>query len=69
VPAAPVPGFNLRVGAEGSLAQLWVARSIITAHGGEVRAAGPEDSSGGARAYEVELTVSGNPGIGNQGVK
>ncbi|MFL6196633.1 MAG: hypothetical protein ACJ75H_20795 [Thermoanaerobaculia bacterium] len=68
-PVAPVPGFDLRVSAEGSLAQLWVARAIVAAYGGEARAAGPDGPAGGARAYEVELTISGNPSIGNQGAK
>ncbi|HEV2852919.1 MAG TPA: hypothetical protein VHC97_08965 [Thermoanaerobaculia bacterium] len=64
---APVPGFDLRVSPAGSLAQLWVARSILAAHGGEVRAADPAGAAsgapaGGPRAYEVELTILGNPG-------
>jgi signal transduction histidine kinase len=65
----PAPGFDLSVSPDGALAQLWVARAILLAHGGEARAAGPEgDAAGGPRAYEVELTISGNPGIGNKGV-
>lgn len=61
-PEAPVPGFDLRVSPGGSLAQLWVARSILAAHGAEVRAADPAGAAaaGGPRAYEVELTVLGN---------
>ncbi len=69
--AAPVPGFDLSVSPEGSLAQLWVARAILTAHGGRVRAAGPEGeaAAGGPRAYEVELAISGNPEDGNKGMR
>jgi signal transduction histidine kinase len=64
------PGFDLSVSPGGSLAQLWVARSILAAHGGEARASGPEgDAAGGPRAYEVELTISGNPDNGNKGVR
>ena len=47
-PEAPAPDFDLHFSAAGALAQLWVARSILAAHGGEVRA-------GGTGAYEVEL--------------
>jgi signal transduction histidine kinase len=65
-----VPGFDLSVSPAGSLAQLWVARSILAAHGGEARAAGPEgDAAGGPRAYEVELAISGNPENGNKGTR
>ncbi len=68
-PAAAAPGFELSVSAAGSAAQLWVARGIVAALGGEARAAGAEgDATGGAQAYEVELPVSENPGNGNQGV-
>jgi hypothetical protein len=68
--AAAVPGFDLSVSPAGSLAQLWVARSILAAHGGEARAAGPEGgAAGGPRAYEVELTISGNPENGNKGTR
>jgi hypothetical protein len=69
--AAPVPGFELSVSSDGALAQLWVARAILTAHGGRVRAAGPEGdaAAGGSRAYEVELAISGNPENGNRGVR
>jgi signal transduction histidine kinase len=64
----PAPGFDLSLSPEGALAQLWVARAILAAHGGEARAAGPEgDAAAGAnRAYEVELAISGNPGNGNK---
>ncbi len=63
-PEAPVPGFDLRFSPGGALAQLWVARTILAAHGGEVRAAGPagDSAAGGPRAFEVELTILGNPG-------
>jgi signal transduction histidine kinase len=68
--AAAVPGFDLGISPEGALAQLWVARAILKAHGGEARAAGPEgDAAGGPRAYEVELTISGNPGTGDKGTR
>jgi signal transduction histidine kinase len=68
--SVPVPGFELSVSAAGSAAQLWVAREIVAALGGEARAAGPEGAAaaGGAQAYEVELPISENPGNGNQGV-
>jgi signal transduction histidine kinase len=68
-PEGPAPGFGLSLSPEGTLAQLWVARAILAAHGGEARATGPEggDSAAGTgRAYEVELAVSGNPGNGNK---
>lgn len=67
-PEAPVPGFDLRFSPGGALAQLWVARAILAAHGGEVRAAGPagDSAAGGPRAYEVELTILGNPGTGKK---
>jgi signal transduction histidine kinase len=67
--AEPAPGFDLSLSSEGFLAQLWVARAILAAHGGEARAAGPDGgdaAAGPGRAYEVELTVSGNPGNGNK---
>jgi signal transduction histidine kinase len=69
--AAPVPGFELKLAPEGALAQLWVARSILAAHGGQVRAAGPEGgaAAGGPQAYEVELAISGNPENGHKGVR
>ena len=67
-PGAPAPGFDLGFSPEGALAQLWVAREIVAAHGGEARAAGPEGdaAAGGARAYEVELPISGNASNGNK---
>lgn len=66
-PEAPVPGFDLRFSPGGALAQLWVARAILAAHGGEVRAADPAgDAAGGPRAYEVELTILANPGTGKK---
>jgi signal transduction histidine kinase len=66
--AGAAPGFDLGFSPEGALAQLWVAREILAAHGGEARAAGPEGdaAAGGARAYEVELPISGNAGNGNK---
>ncbi|MBW8874685.1 MAG: hypothetical protein JF614_06945 [Acidobacteria bacterium] len=59
--AGPAPGFDLRLSSEGAVAQLWVARSILVAHGGEVRAAGPAgvSAAGPAQAYEVDLTIAG----------
>ena len=46
----------------------WRARSSPL-YGGEARAAGPEGALPGApQAYEVELTISENPGNGNKGV-
>ena len=70
-PEPPAPGFELSVSAGGALAQLWVARAILAALGGEARAAGPGrgGTTGGSRAYEVELTISENPGNGNKGVR
>ncbi len=53
--APPVPGFDIGFSGEGSLAQLWVARAILAAHGGEVRTPEP---SGSPEAFEVELRVS-----------
>src|SRR6185436_8652846 len=38
--ASPAPGFDLHVSPGGVQAQLWVARSILAAHGGAVRAGG-----------------------------
>jgi signal transduction histidine kinase len=63
-----VPGFEPRPTPAGTLAQLWVARSILAAHGGEARAAGPAfPSAGGApQVYEVELPVLGNSSSANQ---
>lgn len=73
-PEGPVPGFDLRFSPGGALAQLWVARAILAAHGGEVRAASPtgatgDHPAGGPRAYEVELTILGNPEHREEGVK
>jgi K+-sensing histidine kinase KdpD len=70
-PESPAPGFDLSFSAGGALAQLWVARAILAAYGGEVRAVGPEGEgmTGGSRVYEVELTISENPGNGNKGVR
>jgi signal transduction histidine kinase len=70
--AAPVdgsaPSFELGFSSEGALAQLWVAREILAALGGEARATGPEggEAAGGARTYEVELAVSRHPSNGNK---
>jgi signal transduction histidine kinase len=62
------PSFELGFAAEGALAQLWVARDILAALGGEARATGPEggEAAGGARAYEVELPLSRHPSNGNK---
>jgi signal transduction histidine kinase len=70
-PQGPPPGFDLTVSPGGSLAQLWVARAILATYGGEARAIGPEGErmTGGSRVYEVELTISENPGNGNKGVR
>jgi signal transduction histidine kinase len=54
--APPLPGFDIEVSPDGTLAQLWVARALLAAHGGQVRV--PEASSGAAVAFEVELRVS-----------
>ena len=64
-PEAEVPGFDLRFSPTGAVAQLWVARAILAAHGGEARASGPAGAAGagGPRAYEVELTLLGNSSI------
>jgi signal transduction histidine kinase len=65
VPEVPAPGFDLRFSPDGSVAQLWVARAILAAHGGEARVSGPagDAEAGGPRAYEVELTLLGNSSI------
>ena len=52
-PEPPAPGFNLRFSPGGSLAQLWVARAILAAHGGEVRAAGPAGSTAAGAARHM----------------
>ncbi|HEY0513016.1 MAG TPA: hypothetical protein VGH73_13990 [Thermoanaerobaculia bacterium] len=68
----PAPGFDLSISPAGALAQLWVAREILAAHGGEARATnatnaeGDAAAGGGARAYEVELATLGNPSNGNK---
>jgi len=70
-PEPPAPGFDLSFSAGGALAQLWVARAILAAYGGEARAIGPEGEgmTGVSRVYEVELTISENPSNGNKGVR
>ncbi len=70
-PEPPIPGFDLSFSAGGALAQLWVARAILAAYGGETRAAGPEGErmTGGSRVYEVELPISENPSNGTKGVR
>jgi signal transduction histidine kinase len=70
-PVPSPPGFDLSFSAGGALAQLWVARAILAAYGGEARAIGPEGEgmTGGSRVYEVELTISENPSNGNKGVR
>jgi signal transduction histidine kinase len=62
------PSFELGFSPEGALAQLWVAREILAALGGEARATGPEggEAAGGVRTYEVELAVSRHPSNGNK---
>jgi signal transduction histidine kinase len=63
--APPMPDFALRFSPGGALAQLWVARSILAAHGGEVRASGTMAGSSGVNlpVYEVELPL-GNSSTG-----
>jgi len=57
------PGFDVRPSPGGTLAQLWVAQSILAAHGGRARASGTESATPGTpQAYEVELKVLGNSG-------
>ncbi|HTG33465.1 MAG TPA: histidine kinase dimerization/phospho-acceptor domain-containing protein [Thermoanaerobaculia bacterium] len=70
-PEPPAPGFDLSFSAGGALAQLWVARAILAAYGGEARAISPdgEGMTGVSRVYEVELTISENPSNGNKGVR
>jgi len=62
------PSFELGFSPEGALAQLWVAREILAALGGEARATGPRggEAAGGARTYEIELAVSRHPSNGNK---
>jgi signal transduction histidine kinase len=64
----PAPGFELRLSPEGAIAQLWAARSIVAAHGGEVRAARPAgiSAAGPMQAYEVDLAIAGNPQLVNK---
>lgn len=64
----PAPGFDLRLSPEGAIAQLWAARSILAAHGGEVRAAGPAgiSAAGPVQAYEVDLALAGNSQLVNK---
>jgi hypothetical protein len=50
----PAPGFEIRTTEKGTEAQLWVARSILAAQGGEVQAAG---SGEGPQAYDIEWTL------------
>ncbi|HEY7216296.1 MAG TPA: histidine kinase dimerization/phospho-acceptor domain-containing protein [Thermoanaerobaculia bacterium] len=59
------PGFD---SPDGAQARLWVARSILAAHGGEVRAGGPEEKPavGDLTAYEVELQLLGHPSTGTK---
>jgi signal transduction histidine kinase len=65
---AAAPGFELSFTPEGALAQLWVARAILAAHGGGGGASRPQGNApaGGARTYEVELPASGHPSNGNK---
>ena len=62
-PPAGLEGFHLSFSPEGALARLWAARAILAAHGGD---AWVEEAPGGPRAYELELTLSGNESIGNK---
>jgi signal transduction histidine kinase len=65
--AAEVPDFDLRFSPAGALARLWVARSILAAHDGEVRAAGQAGSPAGTLpAYEIDLTISASSNTGTQ---
>jgi signal transduction histidine kinase len=65
--AGPAPGFDIQPSAGGTLAQLWVARAIVAAHGGEARAVEPPDPQwGAAQAYEVELSLLENLGSENK---
>ncbi len=66
--ASPAPGFDLHVSPGGVQAQLWVARSILAAHGGAVRAGGRGErpDSGDLTAYEVELEILGHPSTGTK---
>lgn len=53
----PPASFDVSFSATGTLAQLHVARSILTAQGGHVC-----QDSGEPRAYEVELAITGTKG-------
>jgi signal transduction histidine kinase len=57
---AAAKGFDLRFSPGGAQAQLWVARSILAAHGGEARTVAPAEAAGDPQAYEIELAVLGN---------
>jgi signal transduction histidine kinase len=67
-PETPAQDFDLHFSPGGARAQLWVARSILAAHGGEVRASDPAAVSGAGnpRAYEVELALWGSPSTGTK---
>jgi signal transduction histidine kinase len=64
----PAPGFDLRLSPGGAIAQLWAARSIVAAHGGEVRVMGPAgiSAAGPMQAYEVDLAIAGNSQLVNK---
>jgi hypothetical protein len=64
----PAPGFDLRLSPEGAIAQLWAARSILAAHGGEVSETGPAgiSAAGPMQAYEVDLAIAGNSQLVNK---
>jgi len=64
----PAPGFDLRLSPEGAIAQLWAARAILAAHGGEVSETGPAgiSAAGPMQAYEVDLAVAGNSQLVNK---
>ncbi|HSS51459.1 MAG TPA: histidine kinase dimerization/phospho-acceptor domain-containing protein, partial [Thermoanaerobaculia bacterium] len=66
--AEPAPGFDLRLSPEGANAQLWAARWILAAHGGEAREAGPAgiSAAGPMQAYEVDLMIAGNSQLVNK---
>lgn len=64
----PAPGFDLRLSPQGAIAQLWAARSILAAHGGEVSEMGPAgvSAAGPMQAYEVDLAIAGNSQLVNK---
>jgi len=64
----PAPGFDLRLSPEGAIAQLWAARAILAAHGGEVSETGPAgiSAAGPMQAYEVDLAIAGNSQLVNK---